>query len=248
MPAQHERRFAIDGWQSVDFNVRAVEDGDGMTFEGYAAVFNQDSDGPIPGFGVEQIAPGAFSRSLKSKRDIKMFLNHNSDLVLASRNAGTLELSEDDHGLMAKARLIDTTAGLDTAKNVKAGNVSKMSFGFTPEQFKARTDDVEGIVHTRVQLWEVSPVTSWPAYAGTSAGVRHLAEVAELDEEPLKEAIEILLAADALLDLEQRNLLLAAINARTDAHLIAPETAAILSVVRDHEAELAAVGKRLGLA
>lgn len=240
-----EKRFAIDGWQTADFHVRAVEDGDGMTFEGYAAVFNTDSDGPIPGWGVEQIAPGAFSRSLKSKRDIKMFLNHNSDLVLASRNAGTLELEEDDTGLLARAHFIDTTVGVDTAKNVKAGNVSKMSFGFNPDQFKARKDGVEGTLHTRVELWETSPVTSWPAYGATSASVRHLTVLSAADPDEFeKEARDLI---DQLED-EKRELLLRLLNRTSATPMVAPETAAFMSRASAHEAELAAFAHRHGLA
>jgi HK97 family phage prohead protease len=232
MPPKSERRYAIDGWQSVDFQVRATEDGDGMTFEGYAAVFDVDSDAPIPGFGLERIAKGAFKRSLGMKRDIKMFLNHNSDLVLASRDGGTLELAEDDIGLKVQARLIDTTAGLDTAKNIRAGNVSTMSFGFTPDEFKSRKDGVEGVVHTRVALWEVSPVTSWPAYSATSASVRHLASVIDADEEPVAEALRVLFESDDPLSLEQRDLIVAAINARTDQKIVVPEVAAVVSRVQ----------------
>jgi HK97 family phage prohead protease len=234
MPPKSERRYAIDGWQHVDFQVRAVEDGDGMTFEGYAAVFDTDSDGPIPGFGVERIAPGAFKRSLGMKRDIKMFLNHNSDLVLASRKAGTLDLAEDEVGLKATARLIDTTAGVDTSKNVRAGNVSAMSFGFTPDEFKARKDGVDGTIHTRVALWEVSPVTSWPAYAATSATVRHLSELADVDEEPLADVLRILFSDDGKLTVEQRDLLVSVINVRTDIPLVVPEVAAVVSRAEAH--------------
>jgi len=191
--AKTEKRFAIDAWQTGDWQIRAEDDG--MTFTGYAAVFNSDSDGPIPGFGIEQIAPGAFTKSLRAKRDIKMFLNHNADLVLASREAETLELAEDDTGLLATARFIDTTVGSDTAKNVKAGNVRHMSFGFNPVRTKTRTDGTTGTIHTDVQLWEVSPVTAWPAYRGTSAFVRHLAEAAGEDPDALS---EVLTQLDAL--------------------------------------------------
>ena len=186
--AKTEKRFAIDAWQTGDWQIRAEDDG--MTFTGYAAVFNSDSDGPIPGFGIEQIAPGAFNKSLRAKRDIKMFLNHNADLVLASREAETLELAEDDIGLLATARFIDTTVGSDTAKNVKAGNVRHMSFGFNPVTTKARTDGVAGTIHSTVQLWEVSPVTAWPAYKGTSAFVRHLAEATGDDPLALSAVLE----------------------------------------------------------
>ena len=244
MPPKSERRFAIDGWQHVDFQVRAVDDGDGMTFQGYAAVFDTDSDGAIPGFGVERIAPGAFKRSLGTKRDIKMFLNHNSDLVLASRDAGTLELSEDEVGLKATARFIDTTVGLDTAKNVSAGNVSKMSFGFTPDEFKSRKDGVDGTVHTRVALWEVSPVTSWPAYAATSASVRHLSELAEVDEEPLADVLRILFSEDGKLTVEQRDLLISVLNVRTDIPVVVPEVAAVVSRAQAHLREFEQAAQR----
>lgn len=229
-----QKRFAIDGWESVDFQVRAEDEGDGMTFTGYAAVFDTDSDAAIPGWGVERIARGAFKRSLSAKRDIKMFLNHNSDLVLASRDAHTLELAEDDIGLRVTARFIDTSVGLDTAKNVRAGNVTKMSFGFTPDQFKSGTvDRVESTVHTRVALWEVSPVTSWPAYSATSAAVRHqLAELAGIDPQPLDEAFRVLTEPEERLTLEQRDLLLMAINARTDLQIELPEVAAMIRRVQ----------------
>lgn len=237
MPPKTERRFAIDGWQNVEFQVRAVEDGDGMTFEGYAAVFDTDSDGPIPGWGVERIAHGAFKRSLGTKRDIKMFLNHNSDLVLASRDAGTLELKEDEIGLLARSRFIDTTVGIDTSKNVRAGNVSKMSFGFTPDEFKQRKDGIEGTIHTRVALWEVSPVTSWPAYAATSATVRHLAEAIDTEEEPVAEVLRLLLETDDPLNLDQRDLIVEIVNARSDIPLVIPEVAAVVSRAQSRLAE-----------
>ena len=43
-----------------DFEVRQGPAGDGMSFSGYAAVFNSDSE-PLP--FIERIAPGAFKRS-----------------------------------------------------------------------------------------------------------------------------------------------------------------------------------------
>ena len=225
MPHKSERRFAIDAWQDPDFQIRA--EGDGMTFEGYAAVFDTDSDAPIPGWGVERIAPGAFKTSLSSKRDIKMFLNHNADLVLASRNAGTLELVEDDRGLLTRAHFIDTTLGIDTAKNVKAGNISKMSFGFSPERFGARKDGVDGTIHTRVQLWETSPLTSWPAYSATSAFVRHLAEATDTDPDELAEALRLLEETEEALADEHFNTLLRVLNTRRGERepVLAPKVA-----------------------
>ena len=108
---QREIRVAVEAWPTADLEIRA--DGDGMTFHGYAAVFNSLSE-DLGGFR-ERIEPGAFSRTLKRDRNIRMFLNHNMDSLLATTQAGTLTLAEDDKGLLVSASLPDTTLGRDTA-------------------------------------------------------------------------------------------------------------------------------------
>jgi len=223
--AKTERRYAIDGWQSPEFDIRA--DGEGMTFDGYAAVFNSDSN-PLPGWGTERIAAGAFSKSLGEARNIRMFLNHNSDLLLASTRNGSLRLSEDDHGLKVEADLAPTSTGRDLAILASRGDVDSMSFGFQPVKFSERDDGTEGTIHTEVRLWEVSPITSWPAYDATSAFVRHLAELTDSAPEPLAEALELLVDPDGKLTVEQRDVLLGAINTRTEHPLIAPAVASML--------------------
>lgn len=245
MPPKSERRFAIDGWQAGDFDIRA--DGDGMTFHGYAAVFNSDSE-KLPGWGIERIAPGAFAKSLSEPRNIRMFLNHNSDLVLASTRSGTLRLSEDDHGLKVEADLPDTTTGRDLRVLAQRGDVDSMSFGFNPVKFAKRDDGVEGFVHTEVRLQEVSPITSWPAYEATSAFVRHFAELTDSAPEPLAEALRLLVDPDGKLTDQQRDLLLNAINLRTEAKLIAPETARIVAVTDAHLSELERYAEKIAAA
>lgn len=251
MAKQHERRFAIDGWQAADFQIRA--DNEGMTFGGYAAVFNSDSN-PLPFWGTERIAPGAFSKTLaesKAKnRNLRMFVNHNSDLLLASTRNNTLRLSEDEIGLRVEADLPDTTLGRDMAALLARGDVDSMSFGFSPVKYETVTDadGTDRTTHTEVNLWEVSPVTSWPAYDATSAFVRHLSEITDTAPEPLAEALRVLVAEDEQLTDEQRGLLVAAINARTDAPVIAPETDAIQSRAEARLSELDAFAKEYGLA
>ncbi len=248
MPAKSERRFAIDAWQAPDFQIRATDEG--MTFGGYAAVFDSDSDGPISGYGVERIAPGAFSKSLAEARNIKMFQNHNSDLVLASTKSGTLRLEEDNVGLRVEADLPDTAVGRDLSTLIKRGDVDSMSFGFTPVKHVAREDGVDGVIHTEVRLWEVSPVTAWPAYAATSAFVRHLAEATGEDPDVIADLLEAAEATDITFTDEQYARWLAIGNRlRGDRDPILPANlVAINSRVESHTAELAALASKLGVA
>lgn len=157
----------------ADLEIRA--EGDGMTFQGYAAVFNSDSE-DLGGFR-ERIQPGAFTRTLKRDRNIRMFLNHNTDTLLATTGAGTLRLSEDEKGLAVSADLPDTTAGRDLATLLRRGDVNSMSFGFQVVKDEWAQDDTQRTLR-EVRLFEVSPITGWPAYPATTAAVRSLTDVA----------------------------------------------------------------------
>ena len=146
--------------------VRAADVADGMRFSGYAAVFNSDSE-PLP--FIEQIAPGAFKRSLSSGREIRMFNNHNTDQVLATTRNGSLTLTEDARGLKVDAQLPDTTLGRDLAVLIADGTVHSMSFGFSvPAGGDSWSEDGRSRVLREVMLHEVSIVQGFPAYPDTS--------------------------------------------------------------------------------
>lgn len=174
------RTVEVDGLQ-----LRAVEaDAEmPMRFAGYAAVFNSPSE-PLP--FTETIAPGAFRRSLNSGSEKRMFLNHNTDQVLASSRSGTLTLSEDQRGLYVEADLPDTTYGRDLSVLMQRGDVHSMSFGFSvPRGGDAWSEDGATRELREVILHEVSVVTGFPAYPATEgAQVRSTDEIAE----PITEA------------------------------------------------------------
>ena len=180
---------------TVEFDVRAAEaSSDGMSFTGYAAVFNSPSE-PLP--FTEVIREGAFKRSLKSRNEIKLFMNHNTDVVLGSTRAGTLQLSEDSRGLLAQAQLPDTTAGRDLSVLMKRGDVSSMSFGFSvpPKGDSWSSDGATRELH-QVRLHEVSIVTGFPAYEATTASVR------SLDILATRTSVDVDALSDAILKLE----------------------------------------------
>ena len=175
-----------------DNNFEVREQGDGMNFTGYAAVFNSPSQ-PLP--FIETITPGAFKRSLDSRNEVKMFVNHNSDQVLASRRAGTLRLSEDSTGLLAEATLPDTTYARDLVVLMRRGDVSSMSFGFTVPNGGDTWDSNSERTLNEIRLHEVSVVTGFPAYEATTAQVRSidvLAERTKLDADDLAVALTLL--------------------------------------------------------
>ena len=192
--ALETRRITVN-----EFELRDAIDGAGMTFTGYAAVFNSDSE-PLP--FIERIAPGAFSRSLRSRNEIKMFVNHDTGQVLASKRAGTLRLSEDSHGLRVEADLPDTTAGRDMAYLIKRGDVADMSFGFSvPRGGDSWSDDGATRELREVRLHEVSVIPGWPAYTATSTSVRSLdglVEATGLEADKLNAAITALENGDEL--------------------------------------------------
>ena len=171
------------------FEVRETESG--MSFEGYAAVFNSPSE-PLP--FTERIAPGAFRRSLRSRNDIKLLWNHDTGSVLGSTRAGTLSLVEDGHGLRVKAELPNTTLGRDTAELLRRGDVDSMSFGFSvPAGGDEWSNDGSERTLRSVRLHEVS-IVAFPAYSATAGttfvrGLDKIATRAEVDVDILADAM-----------------------------------------------------------
>lgn len=198
-----KRSITID-----DFELRQA--GDGMSFTGYAAIFNSPSQ-PLP--FIETIAPGAFKRTLSARNNVRMLLNHDTSRVLATEKARTLRLAEDSKGLHVEADLPDTTYGRDLSISMQRGDVDSMSFGFSvPRNGDRWSDDGNQRTLVEVRLHEVSVVT-FPAYEATTASVRDysaLALRAEADEDEIAAAMEALV--DGSLTEQQADLLRAIVD------------------------------------
>ena len=196
-------------------NFEFRDNSDFMSFRGYAAVFNSESE-PLP--FRETILPGAFSRSLRSRNNVKMFVNHNMDQVLASSRAGTLKLSEDNRGLLVEADLPPTTYAKDLSIMMRRGDVDSMSFGFSvPRNGDSWNDDQSQRTLKEVRLHEVSIVTSFPAYAATTAQVRTidiLAKRAGCEVDSIADAIRSIESGSELTR-EQREVIAGLVDALT---------------------------------
>ena len=173
----------------ADIEIR--ETSEGMTFEGYAAMFDSPSQ-PLP--FEEKIAPGAFTRSLKARNDIKLLWNHSSGEVLGSTKNNTLKLTEDERGLRVWAMLPNTTTGRDAAELIRRGDVDAMSFGFSvPRDGDSWSDDGKQRTLNEVRLHEVS-IVAFPAYTGTAGttsvrGLERLAKRTDVDADSLADAL-----------------------------------------------------------
>ena len=176
-----------DQWETRCVKGLEVRDADTAKFPGsigtvvgYAAKFNSPSR-DFGGFR-ENITKGAFTRSLQQTddlHDVRALLGHDKTRVLGRRSAGTLEIREDDIGLPVAIHLIDTTDGQDTLKNVRAGNLDAMSFGFPKAKATWRGQGTSNMIRdlSDIDLREVS-VVSWAMYEQTELSVRDLATFA----------------------------------------------------------------------
>ena len=167
---------------ATDFEIR--ETADGMSFTGYAAVFNSDSE-PLP--FIERIAPGAFKRSLQSRNEVKLLWNHDAGEPLASVRGGTLRLVEDEIGLRVEATLANTTRGRDVAELIRSKTIDSMSFGFSVIKDSWSSN---GEIRTleAVRLFETS-VVSWPAYTATAGTISVRSASTGIDADQLADAL-----------------------------------------------------------
>jgi len=186
------RDIAVD-----ESEMRATDDEGQKRTVGYASRFNVWSL-DLGGFR-EQIRPGAFDKTLRSRNDIKGLINHDSSKVIGSTRVGTLTLVPDERGLWNEKILPDTTYANDHYVVVKRGDVRGQSFGFSVptggDEWNA--DWTERYVN-ELRLHETSDVT-FPAYPQSTVSARSLAMFearSGRSRDVLAEAVESLLRGD----------------------------------------------------
>lgn len=190
--------------RTAPFVARADGAGDGLTLDGYGAVFNAETViDSWEGEFREVIVPGAFRRTLR-ERTPKMQFDHGRHPLIGSIPIGTFETGypqEDDQGLRVVGRLADNWLVQPVREAIASGAVDGMSFRFsvireiwTDASGRKLTDPrmiaeflwrppEDGLLLRTIQevkLSEVGPVV-WPAYEQTSVGVRTI-DLARLHE------------------------------------------------------------------
>jgi HK97 family phage prohead protease len=150
--------------------------GDGLTFEGYAAVYNQTArisarDGDFD----EQIMPGAF-RAIADGNYPRLMFEHGRHPLIGTMPLGKItDAREDDTGLWIEARLTDNWLISPVRDAIAAGALDGMSFRFTVDDGGELWEDRSGDVPLRslssLSVPELGPVV-FPAYEPTTASVR----------------------------------------------------------------------------
>ena len=152
---------------------------DSVVLDGYVNAVDRESK-PIPtvnGRFIEKIKPGAFQRSLNSRENIDLLLNHDKNRKLGSTKEGNLESFEDNIGLRAISTITDSEV-IEKAKNKQ---LRGWSFGFytKKDKWEKFKDGYDKRTVEELDLFEVTIVdnTRNPAYSATSIEMRDDKEV-----------------------------------------------------------------------
>lgn len=161
--------------RAAPFELRADDDNDGFTLEGYGAVFGEVSRiDSWEGLFDEVIAPGAFAKTIKERKPVLQF-DHGRDAATGTVPIGSIEqLREDRHGLFVRARMHDNARVEPIRQAIASGAIDGMSFRFRVirEEWD-ESGDIPLRTIIEVELFELGPVV-FPAYEATTVGVRSL--------------------------------------------------------------------------
>lgn len=179
-------RAVMDG--AVEWRDASDErDGRLGTLRGHFAKFNQWTkiDSSFEGRFMEQIAPGAFTKTFSENRaGMKVLFNHGKHPSVGEMPLGPIaDLREDADGAYYEVPLLDTTYNRDLLPGLEAG-LYGASF-----RFRVMRDDLQRRVPAsdwnpdalpqrtvqEASVREFGPVT-FPAYEGATAGIRSMTD------------------------------------------------------------------------
>ena len=150
-----------------DSTLEVREENGEMIIEGYAALYNNETD---LGAFRESISPGAFDDVLAD--DVRALINHDPSLIIGRSSAGTLQLSTDEHGLRYEVKLGEQQYAKDLYTSIKRGDITQSSFAFTIQDQTWSEDRSTRKVEKVGKLLDISPVT-YPAYKSASVAARN---------------------------------------------------------------------------
>ncbi len=163
----------------VATEARAKSGDDGKGIEGHASVFNTPTR--VQGFfrdWEEEVAEGAFTKTLKESKRILSAFNHDLGRLLGTTDSKTARFSEDDVGLLYDVDIderdplaMSVWSQVDTRKV----NGASIWFRVVRHEVTMPADDDDDALPKRkileVQLFEGGPVVN-PAFETTTATTR----------------------------------------------------------------------------
>lgn len=226
-------RSAAD-YPDADFEVRASGD-DGLTLDGFASLYAMASrEMPVavaiiakntralPDSGArrfrEILEPGAWAASVGMRPDITLQWAHDlATIPLGRTKSGTFTVADESRGLKASAKLPDNEWGRPIRDGLVRKDIDGFSVRFRSVREEWGRQDGEQVRHIfQADLGPEISIVTRAAYDGTSPSVRELADEIGADADALALAFHALRDPAALVTAEQRDLIQAALNAKTD--------------------------------
>lgn len=151
--------------------LRSDGESNGVRVVGYASTYDQPYPifgGPEAGGFMEIIAPGAFDKSVRERKDDVRFLVNHEGAALARTKPATMTLTSDEIGLLVDAELDRNNPEVVKLESaMRRGDMDQMSFAFEVLRQEWSPDWSQRRI-TEVRLFDVSVVT-YPANDQTMA-------------------------------------------------------------------------------
>lgn len=139
-------------FKNFGLNIEVKQDNDEMTFKAYGATTgNIDNGGDV-------IQKGAFYDIIEDAKNGKMpklLYQHDHKKVVGL----VTNIYEDEVGLVAEGKFINTTLGRDTHEEVKSGAIDSVSIGYIVKDFELDHKKGIRIIKSLSKLAEISFVT-----------------------------------------------------------------------------------------
>jgi len=179
--------FEMDTFEET----RSTDGSPMLTFEGYAAVFNEAAVvNDYRGRFLERFDPHSFDRTIQLRslandqvRQIKFLFNHGMHPLISNMPIGQIRnLKPDSRGLHVRARMPVNWLNMPIIDGIRSKQITGMSINFIAEGEEwSDTREGRSRLVTEATLLELGPVID-PVYTGTEVSLRslgaHLREVA----------------------------------------------------------------------
>lgn len=168
--------------------IRAIEDSESRKVEGYAIVFNSESEDL--GF-IETIEPSAITDEVIAKSDVFALMNHDNNrgiLARSRKGKGSLSLTIDERGLKYSFEAPRTALGNELLEMLRRGDITSSSFAFTVAEHGDTWEKRDGRYYRTIKkidrLFDVSPVYN-PAYSETTVACRSFNDILKIESDNL---------------------------------------------------------------